>query len=257
MNENDQQNIQTEEINDNLSNTASAEKTKAKSFFSKFLGKIKSLNKVNNGKWQAFKYLLCTASAGLIELISFTILKAILVKTMGLEQQTTFIVTSSTSIFIATTVALALSVLWNFTLNRKITFKAANNVPKAMFLAFLFYVPFYPFKIWFNGVLPGMAVANAAAAAGLTSIAYLTAHSIIITAFEIISMLCNGILEFCWQKFFIYRKSINTAVSKHDKEIEREEQLVCEGAHNDIPALEKIDDIQEIELTEEDKILKE
>lgn len=257
MSKNNQQNIRSEEIADNLSETASVEDAKAKSFFGRFTAKIKRLNNVNNGKWQAFKYLLCTASAGLIELISFTILKAILVKTMGLEQQTTFIVTSSTSIFIATTVALALSVLWNFTLNRKITFKAANNVPKAMLLAFLFYVPFYPFKIWFNGVLPGMAVANAAAAAGLTSIAYLAAHSIIITAFEVMSMLCNGILEFCWQKFFIYRKSINTAVSKHDKEIADNEQIISENTNGGMPKLEKIDEIQNIEIQENENILKE
>ena len=48
--------------------------------------------------------------------------------------------------FISTTVALCASILWNFTFNRKFTFKDAGNVPKAMLLAFLFYVPFYPFQ---------------------------------------------------------------------------------------------------------------
>ena len=28
-------------------------------------------------------------------------------------------------------------------------------------------------------------------------------------------MLINGVLEFCWQKFVIYRKSANTAVQKN------------------------------------------
>lgn len=176
-----------------------------------FKQKFAAARKKNGGAWQAFKYLLCTASAGLIELISFTILDNVLPLVMNPHETITFITTVAKTNFIATTVALALSVLWNFTLNRKITFKSAANVPKAMFLAFLFYVPFYPFKIWFNGVLPGIAVASAAATAGVTAAAYLLSHSAIKTVFEIISMLCNGVLEFCWQKFFIYRKSQNTA----------------------------------------------
>lgn len=41
-------------------------------------------------------------------------------------------------------IALVLSVVWNFTLNRRYTFQSANNVPKAMFLVFLFYLVFTP-----------------------------------------------------------------------------------------------------------------
>ena len=41
-------------------------------------------------------------------------------------------------------IALVLSVLWNFTLNRKFTFQSANNVPKAMALVALFYLVFTP-----------------------------------------------------------------------------------------------------------------
>ncbi|MBR1439701.1 MAG: GtrA family protein [Lachnospiraceae bacterium] len=41
-------------------------------------------------------------------------------------------------------IALVLSVLWNFTLNRKFTFQSANNVPKAMMLVALFYLVFTP-----------------------------------------------------------------------------------------------------------------
>lgn len=161
-------------------------------------GEVESKGK-QTGK-QALKYLLCTASAGLIELITFSILNNAL-PDMG---KMTFITLMPISNFIATFVALTLSILWNFTINRKFTFKSAGNVPRAMFLAFLFYVPFFPFKLWFNGVVPGMiVVAGTAMFAGVQ------------TAIEICTMLLNGVLEFCWQKFFIYRNEANTALLKY------------------------------------------
>lgn len=142
---------------------------------------------------QAIKYLCFTASAGLIEFISFTILNAAL----PLEGTVWFITENSLLYFVSTAIALTLSILWNFTLNRKFTFKSAGNVPRAMFLAFLFYVPFFPFKLWFNSYMPG----------------YLGVNSLLI---EVITMLINGVLEFCWQKFVIYRKEADTAPQKHD-----------------------------------------
>lgn len=182
--------------------------------------KLKAVDKKNAGAWQAFKYLLCTLSAGLIEFISFNILAFVLGAAMDTGKMTDFITKTPTYNFIATTVALALSVIWNFTLNRKVTFKSAANVPRAMFLAFLFYVPFYPFKIWFNGVLPYTipAVHTAAAAAGITVHEYALKTGIV-TVFEILSMLCNGVLEFLWQKFVIYHKNINTAAKKDEDDL--------------------------------------
>lgn len=179
--------------------------------------KFAQINKINGTKWQAFKYFLCTISAGLIELISFVVLDNALVKFIDPYEKITFITTVAATNFIATTTALALSILWNFTLNRKVTFKSAGNIPAAMFLTFLFYVPFYPFKIWFNGILPGAAVANAAANAEMSAANYLLKYPLIKTAFEAMSMLCNGVLEFLWQKFVVYRKSANTAVKKGEK----------------------------------------
>ncbi len=166
--------------------------------------------------FQALKYALCTASAGLIEFISFSILNAVLPKFIDPTRHIYFIADAVLTTFIATTVALILSVLWNFTINRKLTFKSAGNVPRAMFLAFFFYVPFYPFKIWFNSILPSIAVGNAAASAGLSAAAFLAVNGGIILGFEICSMLINGILEFCWQKFVIYRKEEDTALAKYN-----------------------------------------
>ncbi len=165
---------------------------------------------------QALKYALCTASAGLIEFLSFTILKEILQVAIDPGKMINFITQVPLYNFISTFIALLLSILWNFTINRKFTFKAAGNVSRAMFLAFLFYVPFFPFKLWFNGYMPGYLVADSAVAAGVTVTAYLLVHPIATYGAEVFSMLLNGVLEFCWQKFVIYRKEEDTALAKYE-----------------------------------------
>lgn len=144
---------------------------------------------------QAFKYLCFTASAGLIEFVTYTIF----MKALPIDENATvwFITQNNMLWFVSTAISLFLSIVWNFTLNRKFTFKSAGNVPRAMFLAFLFYVPFFPFKLWFNSYMPG----------------YLGVDPFLI---EVITLLINGVLEFCWQKFVIYRKEADTAPQKHD-----------------------------------------
>ena len=164
------------------------------------------VNKTEKGKEkkkihipQPIKYAICTASAGLIEFITFTILTFAM---KNVEGDVNFIEVIPLNSFVPTIIALALSVLWNFTINRKFTFKSAGNVPRAMFLAFLFYVPFFPFKVWFNGTVPMQLVASGWDLEGAKFF------------IEVCSMLINGVLEFCWQKFVIYRKEENTAVEK-------------------------------------------
>lgn len=145
---------------------------------------------------QALKYAICTASAGLIEFLTFTLFK----ETLPIDDSITvnFITQGTLLYFVSTAISLTLSILWNFTINRKFTFKSAGNVPRAMFLAFLFYVPFFPFKLWANSYLPGVIALGAASP-------YIV---------EVCTMLLNGVLEFCWQKFFIYRKEDGSAVVK-------------------------------------------
>lgn len=140
---------------------------------------------------QFIKYALCAASAGIIQFLTFTILQAVIPddgKTIHFLVENMSVVT-----FSATTVALCLSILWNFTLNRKFTFKDAGNVPKAMILAFIFYIPFYPFQTWY-----------------VHTIKELLGASINIDAAGIIAegtvMIMNFILEFIWQKFVVFRK---------------------------------------------------
>ncbi len=209
--------------------------------------RIKAMDKKNSTKWQAVKYFFCTASAGLIQIISFTILQAVIPEFGTMH----FLVEDmSKATFTATTVALGLSILWNFTLNRKFTFKSAKNVPLAMALAFLFYVPFYPFQTWYVHTIK-VALGNTDAAGFLA---------------EATVMLINGILEFCWQKFVIYRKSTNTAVKAEDgaaeiAEDESEEKITKEDEITpDVPEIGHIKDdnvaIDDVEIGEDDIIKK-
>ena len=146
---------------------------------------------------QIIKYAICTASAGLIEFITFTILTETPILASIADEKVWFFTENNLSWFVATAIALFLSIVWNFTINRKFTFKSAGNVPRAMTLAFLFYVPFFPFKLWFNSYMP-------------------THLGVPVLVIEVITMLLNGVLEFCWQKFVIYRKEQDTAPAKHE-----------------------------------------
>lgn len=146
--------------------------------------------------WQAIKYACCTISAGIVQIVSFSILTLCIPENIGSFH---FIIEQQTDEFIATTIGLALSIIWNFTINRKFTFKSVANVPRSMFLAFLFYVPFYPFQIWY--------VPTVSDAIGGGDLAEILATATV--------MLINGVLEFCWQKFFIYRNSQDSALEKY------------------------------------------
>ena len=94
---------------------------------------------MNEGKkqfWQAVKFTLFSVSAGIIQIGSFAVLE-IFIK----------------DYWIAYLVSLVLSILWNFTLNRRYTFKSAANVPVAMAKVFGFYLVFTPLSTWW-GHLP-------------------------------------------------------------------------------------------------------
>lgn len=143
------------------------------------------------GVMQFIKYALCAASAGIIQIVLFSILQAVIPqsgKTIRFIVEDMDLVT-----FISTTVALCASILWNFTFNRKFTFKDAGNVPKAMLLAFLFYVPFYPFQTWYVHTIKSLLLGPLS-----------TQASGIIAEGSV--MVINFVLEFVWQKFVVFRK---------------------------------------------------
>lgn len=141
--------------------------------------------------FRILKYALIACSAGAIQFISSTILKLCIPN----EDPFMFIREQPLNTFISDTIGLALSIIWNFTFNRKFTFKAANNVPVAMLLAFVFYVPFYPFQIWYIATIEECLIS-------IGVWGYLIG---LVTC-----MIINGVLEFCWQQFVVFRGAIDT-----------------------------------------------
>jgi len=86
---------------------------------------------------RSVKFLFFSISAGVIQIGSF----AFLYELLRLEE------------WVSHLIALILSVVWNFTLNRKFTFKSAANVPVAMLKVALFYVVFAPASSYLTALL--------------------------------------------------------------------------------------------------------
>lgn len=126
---------------------------------------------------RSLKFVLFSASAGIIQVASFTVMEELL----RLNHWVSYLV------------SLILSVLWNFTLNRKFTFCSANNVPIAMLKVACFYLVFTPLSTWWTAVLTGEAV-------GLNEYLVLA-----------ITMLINFVTEYLYDRFIVFGKSIDTA----------------------------------------------
>lgn len=86
--------------------------------------------------------------------------------------------------------SLILSVLYNFTVNRRYTFKSATNVPIAMLKVAIYYCIFTPISAYLGDFAVKSGINN-----------YLV---------EISVMLCNMLTEFLVCRFWVYRNSINT-----------------------------------------------
>lgn len=122
------------------------------------------------------KFLAFSLSAGAIQIISFEILLYFTDK-----------------YWYSYLPALILSVLWNFTLNRKFTFKSANNVPVAMLLVAGYYGVFTPLSTWAGDALVDTYGWN---------------EQLVL----IITMITNFVTEFLFDRFVVFRNSINTNV---------------------------------------------
>ena len=129
--------------------------------------------------WRVVKFTLFSASAGLIEAGSITLLETV----TPLPSWSCYLI------------GLVLSVLWNFTLNRKYTFQSAANIPIAMLKVAAYYVVFTP--------LSTLAVKYLTETAGWSPIFA-----------DGLNMLCNLVTEFLYQRFFVFGKSIDTAEKK-------------------------------------------
>ena len=128
---------------------------------------------------QMIKFTLFSASAGIIQVVSFALFNEIL----------HFVY------WPAYLISLILSIIWNFTLNRQYTFKSAANIPVAMAKLFGFYAVFTPLSAWLG---------HLAEKAGV--------NDYIILA---VTMISNFVLEFLFCKTIIYKNQENTRVSKN------------------------------------------
>lgn len=156
-----------------------------------------------NGKkniWQFVKFALFSASAGIIQVLSFTLMNEVLIKLpfiqRAMESNPTFQKIMENEYGPIYLIALLLSVLWNFTFNRKFTFKSAANVPVAMLKVLCFYAVFTPVTVLLGNY-------STSKFADLAAIEYIVLG---------VTMACNMITEFIYDKFFVFKGQENTAV---------------------------------------------
>lgn len=128
--------------------------------------------------FRAIKFLIISISAGIIQVGTFTIFNELF----------------KWGYWGSYLSSLLLSIFWNFTINRKVTFKAANNVKLAMLLVLAFYAVFTPVST----ILGEYAQNN-----GINEYIVL-----------VITMIANFILEFLYTRYFVYRNSCDTAKNK-------------------------------------------
>ena len=151
---------------------------------------------------QFIKFALFSASAGIIEVVSFTFMSEVLIKLPfiqnAMETNPTFSKIMNNEYGPMYLIALLLSVLWNFTFNRKFTFKSAANVPIAMLKVLAFYCVFTPVTVILGNYFT-------AKFADLSAINYIVLG---------VTMACNMISEFLYDKFVVFRNQENTAVKK-------------------------------------------
>ena len=124
---------------------------------------------------RALKFTLFSVSAGLIEIVSFSLLEWL----------------TDWAYWPCYLIALILSVLWNFTLNRNYTFQSSNNIPVAMLKVALFYAVVTPVST----VLGNYAAET------------LHWNDFLVTA---INMAANFVLEYLYDRFYVFRDSIDT-----------------------------------------------
>ena len=155
--------------------------------------------------WQFIKFALFSASAGIIQVAVFTLLNEVIIKLPFIQNamasNETFAKIMKNEYGPIYLIALLLSVIWNFTFNRKFTFKSAANIPIAMLKVLAYYAVFTPVSTILGN--------------------YFTAKFADIGAINYIVLGCtmatNMITEFLFQKFVVFRNSENTAGGKNDK----------------------------------------
>ena len=160
--------------------------------------KLRHDRKVKKEIWRTVKFVLLSLSAGLIQIGSFTLMNEVF----------------HWPYWVSYLIALILSVVWNFTLNRKFTFKSVANVPVAMLKVAAFYAVFTPLSTWLEDILAGQLGWNE----------YLV---------TLINMFLNFVLEYLYWRFVVFGKTIDTneqARKEQEKEREEDEKRFREDA---------------------------
>ncbi len=124
---------------------------------------------------RTIKFTLFSISAGVIEIGVFTLLDNV----------------TNWNYWVCYLIALVLSVIWNFTLNREYTFKSTTNVPRAMIKVFAFYLVFTPLSTIIGNYL-------------VESLGW---NEYLVTG---INMLANFVLEYLYDKYYVFKGSIDT-----------------------------------------------
>lgn len=124
--------------------------------------------------WQVIKFTLFSISAAIIQIASFALVNELL----------------HWPYWPAYLTSLVLSVLWNFTLNRRYTFQSAANVPIAMAKVFGFYLVFTPLSTWLGALAEGAGI-----------------NEYIVLA---VTMVSNFVTEYLFCKLVVYRNQENT-----------------------------------------------
>ena len=126
------------------------------------------------------KFTLFSASAGLIQVVSFTLLFEL----------------AHLSYWPAYLIALILSVIYNFTINRRYTFRSVDNYARGMLKVLVYYLIFTPLSTWWGARLTTLGVNEYIVLIG--------------------TMLINFITEYLFCRFFVYRHSLDTRQSAKD-----------------------------------------
>ncbi len=133
---------------------------------------------------RVIKFVLFSASAGIIELLAFTLLNEL----------------TNWSYWPCYLIALILSVVWNFTLNRRFTFKSANNIPVAMAKIIAFYCVFTPVTTILGNYLAEDLQWNEYLVTGM-------------------NMALNITTEYLYDRFVVFRKTLDTNAAARKQEV--------------------------------------
>lgn len=145
--------------------------------------------KNNKELWRTIKFALFSVSAGIIEIAVFTLLNEV----------------AHLDYWVSYLIALAMSVIWNFTLNRKYTFRSANNVPIAMLKVAAFYAVFTPLSTLLEKFLTGIGW-----------------NEYLVTG---INMAINFVTEYLYDTYVVFKGTIDTNdVAEKALEKEKENQ---------------------------------